>query len=269
VRVVFSPTTWSNAPVAVRLIVQCPSCRSLVAVDSVVVDGRRSTTGDPLAGVRCEACGALTMLPIVEASAPAADMTPPESSTTALSAVTAVRAPIAPTPFEQDSPATPSPLATPTSSPPSLAPPSTFGPDAPALPPDVLERIRVRWPAPTDVQAHLAERFERLLENRWSEPTEHTALVKSAAADGELAFLGQRYRAVLDVVPNEPRARAAQGELLTLATAMMTVRKVEAAPDDGASGWKVAVAVATFLVVGACAWWLLRPFMWPALGGRP
>lgn len=234
--------------------------------------------GEPLAGLRCEACGALSMLPIVDASAPASTAGTPSTTSSALVAdiVGASSAHGIPPISELVSSATTTPPLPPpalssssTGSLPSTSLPTPTHETTSAFPPDVLDRIRGRWSAPSQTQELLAERFEHLLRGRWSESTEHTALVKRAAADDELAFLGQRYRSVLDTVPNEPRARAAQNELLTLATAMMTAHTSEAEPDDRASGLKIAVAVATFLIVGGCVWWLMGPALFPPGAGRP
>ncbi len=230
-----------------------------MTVAHVVVDGRRASTGVALAGVPCEACGALTTLPIVETT----------SSLTA--SVDPSTAPAEPSTTIANPPAvvTVASAAPPSSSTePSTEPSSDL---VAAFAPDVLERIRARWTEPTEAQLALAARFEALLERRWSTPSEHTALVKRAAAEDALAFIGQRYRSVLDVVNNEPRARAAQAELLTLATAMLTIPTDAPAAADGASAWKTAFAVLIFLGAGACTWWLMRPFLTGAIsvGGSP
>ncbi|HEY1098711.1 MAG TPA: hypothetical protein VGF99_07275, partial [Myxococcota bacterium] len=82
-------------------------------------------------------------------------------------------------------------------------------------------RIDDKLAPPTDEQKLLAERFERLLDGAWHNDAEHRQLLKAAAAADQLAFVGARYRAVLDVVRDEPKARHAQQELLTLAMATM------------------------------------------------
>jgi hypothetical protein len=90
---------------------------------------------------------------------------------------------------------------------------------------DARARILERWSKLGSVsieQRPLAARLERLVRGPWSNEAEHKSLLKAASLADELAFVGSRYRAVLDVVRDEPQARAAQQELLTLA--MLTMK---------------------------------------------
>jgi hypothetical protein len=93
---------------------------------------------------------------------------------------------------------------------------------------EIVQKIRARiekLPPVAPQQSDLGARFDRLLSSSWSTESEHKKLLKSAALENELAFVGARYRAVLDVVRDEPRAKAAQQELLTLAMATMSKQK--------------------------------------------
>jgi len=110
--------------------------------------------------------------------------------------------------------------------------------------------VAAKLVAPSESQTTLAERFDVLLRDKWHSEADHKALLKAAAAAGDLAFVGARYRAVLDVVRDEPRARAAQNELITMAMATM---KPEASSADADSGRnvKLVAAVVLALVIGS------------------
>lgn len=213
------------------VIAQCPSCRMLIAVERVVVDGDR-------AGLRCSACQAVAWLPTAHAN----------SALPAPSALPVVTA-LPPATIEL-----PPPLALPASA---LVP---IGPVAPAVmapasaatfDDDVLARISARLAPPADDaprQHELAGRFAKLL-TQWHSEVEHKQLLKAAAASDELAFIGSRYRAVLDVVRDDPRARTAQQELITLAMATMSTSRSLAPADEPKSNTaKIVVAVVAVLV---------------------
>jgi len=218
------------------MIVQCPACRALVVADSVVVEGAR-------AGVRCAACAVITWLPTTSSSPATLPLpAPPVLVVTSLPSVSTM--PSAPSPEVLPSvPTLPSTAMTP------LAPTGVVaGFDA-----DVVERIHAKVPAllsPSPEQADLAARFSRLL-GHWHNDAEHKQLLKAAALVNELPLVGARYRAVLDVVREDPRARAAQQELISLAMVTMTQTRTVAAERSGlGTGLKAAVAIIVVLVVG-------------------
>ena len=128
--------------------------------------------------------------------------------------------------------------------------------------------VRARFTIePTGAQQGLAARFDRLLDGQWASDAEHKALLKTAAAAGELAFVGHRYRSVLDVVRDESRARAAQQELLTLAMATLSTQRSDEGIDTRPSSAKVALVVLAVAVVGAMVVALLRMVMGSMSGG--
>ena len=128
---------------------------------------------------------------------------------------------------------------------------------------DIRARIVERWKRLGDVsveQAPLAARLERLACGAWSDEAEHKSLLKAASVAGELAFVGARYRAVLDVVRDEPRARAAQQELLTLA--MLTMKGPrdldDGAPRGKSKAYVAALVIATIGFLGAAGYFMLQ-----------
>jgi hypothetical protein len=137
---------------------------------------------------------------------------------------------------------------------------------ASAIDDDARTRILARWSALGDVnaaQAPLATRLERLLRGAWSDDAEHKAVLKAASVADELGFVGGRYRAVLDVVRDEPHARAAQQELLTLAMLTMKGTRDFDGAGDGRGKSKVyiaALAVALIGFVGALGYFLFQLF---------
>jgi hypothetical protein len=244
--------------VSAGVVAQCPACRALVVVGAVVVDGSRAADGTPRAGLPCAACGVVSWLPltttIVTSPLPSLTALPPAASP-ALADVTASAA-------ATSSPAAPaSTVAPPTPTPATTAAAATATAIATAtFDDDTLARVRARCPAPEASQTHLAERFETLLTTTWAQEAEHKALLKAAAAAGELAFLGARYRAVLDTVRDEPRARAAQQELLTMAMATMSSQRLVPV-EQGTSPAKIVVGILVFLAVGGGLFWMVRAMM--------
>jgi len=243
------------------VVTQCPACRALVVVGAVVVDGSRAADGTPRAGLPCSACGALSWLPLTTTKTVT---TSPLPTLTALPSVTHP----ALTDAAAVEPPTVATMALTTEAPaPPLSPPTTTSPTtSPAtitvagFDDDTLGRVRARVASPTESQAHLAERFDALLTAKWSQEAEHKALLKAAAAAGELAFVGSRYRAVLDVVRDEPRARAAQNELLTMAMATMSSQRL-APVEEGTSRTKLILGATLFVVVGGGLFWFVRTVM--------
>lgn len=131
---------------------------------------------------------------------------------------------------------------------------------------DDVEKIRARFQvAPNEQQTLLAERFDKLLSAQWHNEAEHKALLKAAAVDGELAFVGGRYRAVLDVMRDEPRAKAAQNELLTLAMATMTSTRSDSAPSTSSA--RTIAMIIMVLVIGGGIFMLVRGLLSSLAGG--
>lgn len=247
------------------VVFQCMACRSLgSAYDFVVAaDGTQ-------AGLVCALCRFTSWLPIsghVDADAPgeasggtpvtvtlegARPSWPPASSAAS------------PPPFSSTSSSSSAPLTP-------LLTTTTTDPSSPLLPsvalvpappralqasfaPDIVERIHARLnllPEPSVAQLPLVERFEKLLVSSWSSESEHKGLLKMAAMAGELALVGARYRAVLDVVRDEPRARAAQQELLTLAMATMQQSKELGSLGPGSLGSEAGTQKKTGQMVAA------------------
>lgn len=181
------------------LIYQCPACRALVGVDRAELQPTR-------AGLHCEACGAVAWLPDAQSRSEArvVDVEPTARPTAPRELLPSAGALVV---------AAPSAPAAPTGE-------ARFGADTLARLRDKLASL----PAPTEPQRELATDFEQLL-GSWEGEAGHKALLKRASSAGELAFIGQRYRAVLDIVPQDERARRAQGEVLTLAMAAMSATR--------------------------------------------
>ena len=105
---------------------------------------------------------------------------------------------------------------------------------------------------PLPSQIELRATFDRLLSSpSWTNDAEHEQLLKSATVRGELPFAGGCYRAVLDVVRDEPRARAAQHRLLALAVATMSQHKDLGSLQGGADSRATRVIVQAVVVVAA------------------
>ncbi len=201
------------------VIVQCSACRALVPVSAVHVD----TAGG--AGLPCAACGVVTWLPPVGA---------PSSS-------------IVPT----STPAPPAPLASTTSA---LAPPAVQSPggaiqDVRAQLVPVLDAL----PTPDEEQQPLDAAFRALLPV-WQDAAAHTAFLKRASATDQLAFAGQRYRAALQQMPGDERAKKAQQDLLRLAMAHLS-SGMGVEPKRGTSPWALAAtAVLLIASIGFLVW---------------
>jgi hypothetical protein len=214
------------------LVFQCPSCRALVGAVAAELQAGR-------AGLRCEACGAVAWLP--------------DSARTGEARVVDVE-PAARAAAPRELP--PSSVALVVASP---ATPVSSGATG-AFSADALARLRERlasMPPPSDPQRDLAAAFERLL-GTWEGEAGHKELLKRASGKGELAFIGQRYRAVLDVVPNDAAARRAQGEILTLAMgALSATRDLGAIANDPATRVRrrnLVLSVLAFVFAGLLLW---------------
>ncbi len=148
---------------------------------------------------------------------------------------------------------------------------STAAPAPPAIPAtpgttalvaafDKADAVKSRLAAPDDDQVALAERFNALLDEKWHDDAAHKALLKAAAAQSQLAFVGSRYGAVLQVVRDEPKAKAAQQELITLAMATMQHDKNLGEQVSMGTGSKAVAAIVVFVVVCGIAFSVSRLF---------
>lgn len=239
---------------AAGLIAQCPNCRALVMVSAIVVDGSTASDGSPRAGLSCSACGAVSWLPQLVSSSSSASSAPSTAGLPSLASLSA-----------------PAPELVPAMLPPSTALVMPAAPTtalATSFDPETLTKVRARFTIePNEGQGHLADRFEKLLDGQWANEAEHKVLLKAAAAAGELAFVGNRYRAVLDVVRDEPRARAAQQELLTLAMATMSTQRSNDALDKTPGSGKLVLAVLVVAAIGGGVFVLMRILMSSLAGG--
>lgn len=201
------------------MIVQCPSCRALVAVSAVILDEGR-------AGIRCEACGEVSWLPA-------------EGATATSSA--------APAPTSRPAP---------TSKPAPISRPATTSKPGAELPVEACRERLLGLPEVDDGARPLVEAFDTLLE-RWDDFEEHKRLIQRASLSGQLPVLGVRYRTVLEVRPEEPVARRAQQEILALA--MATLTPSAAVDTSGARRYGiVAAAVTSLLFLGIMLWYVVR-----------
>ncbi|MBI1946098.1 MAG: hypothetical protein HYS27_10400 [Deltaproteobacteria bacterium] len=182
------------------LIFQCPACRALVGAARAELQPGR-------AGLRCAACGAVAWLPEAGAAGEAhvvdVEAEPrvaPPRELPAASGALVVAAPSAPAPAT-----------------------IMAGPFDAELRARLRERLAALPPS-GGAQEELAAAFVELLDT-WQGEAAHKALLRRASAAGELAFVGQRYRAVLDVAPNDAAARRAQEEVLALAMATMSATR--------------------------------------------
>ena len=225
------------------LVFQCGACRSLVRAEALATD---AGSASPMrAGLPCDACGAVTWLPFGVSGSGAHVV---DVDVRAASVGAALQLAPGSTALTTLTPASMATTAT-------MALASAFGDDARGR---IHERLRKLAPAGS-VQEDLSTSFERLLA-QWHSDAEHRAFLQKASLAGELAFAGQRYRAVLEEAPNDAPAKRAQGELLTLAMASMGRNKDMDMPQSATSRTALAVAVLliTVLVCGAIVVFLPR-----------
>ena len=219
------------------VVFQCASCRALSVATSIDVDGKR-------AGLRCDACGARTSLPIAGTGAGPTVVVDADAATRATQPERALTAGLTLVPSATVTSIAPSLVA----APPAVALTTTFDADA-------RRRIDERTAKLGGDGDDLAQEFTALL-GAWANEAEHTRFLKKAAMTDRLAFAGQRYRAVLDVVPNDARAKKAQNDILTLAMAAFGTKKdLGDVPAKGARGIYAAGAVVFFVVMAAIAIW--------------
>lgn len=201
------------------IVFQCGACRSLVSVQTAVPDKLKDR-----AGLSCDICGGVTWLPfaaagsarVVDVAAPGADADAPLrlAASTALAPMTATA------------------LAT-----------SSFSDDQRERIGERLQKLGAAGPGQED----LSTSFERLL-GHWQSDAEHKLFLQKASLVGELAFAGQRYRAILDVVVDDPQAKKAQNDLLGLAMASLS-REKDLGASGGAGGMNKNLAAVALLVV--------------------
>lgn len=218
-----------HGPQALRgVIYQCASCRSLVSARDVTVD-----TAHERAALSCDACGARTWLPFAGSATSGAhvvDVTAGPSASTA------------------------SPLALPTVTSTALVP-SGAAAAASMWSDEQRTRIATRIDklAPQgDMQGELAASFTALLTS-WNSEAEHKNFLKKASLAGELAFAGQRYRAVLEEAPSDERAKKAQNDILALAVASMSREKDLGSAGGGDTGTQKKLLAAVVIVLGVIA----------------
>ena len=222
------------------VVFQCAACRALAVASSISLDGGR-------AGLACAACGNVTWLPIAQTT----------GSTVVVDADTA-RSSMAPVALPSPAPTSPAPPSTALPSM-ALATVAGTGMVVVGLAPDVRARVRSRvgaLPAGGAEQQPLAQSFDALLDD-WHNAAAHKQLLKKAAMTDQLAFVGQRFRAVLDESPGEAAAKKAQNEIMTLAMAALGNKKDLGSLEEKGNG-KTALAViavvALVLVLVAALW---------------
>lgn len=198
------------------MIVQCPACRALVDVASASVDVEQRR-----AGLQCSACGAVTWLgegaPVVDTSASAPAPSPPVAATAPLVSAAPVSAPAA---------------------------------SSQALSEEQQAAIAGRVEAIDVVDAEeLKADFIALLQ-QWDDEDAHKKMIQRGLLAGQLAVVGQGYRAVLEV--REDDARAEQGRDRVLAAAMTQLKELPSQSVDTAGSKKaltfIALLVCTVLI---------------------
>jgi hypothetical protein len=215
------------------VIYQCASCRSLVSARHVVAD-----TVNERAALACDVCGARTWLPFASAAQQQGarvvdvevDARPTEAAARAL-----------PTPT----------MPTTTSASTALVPAGAI-----VWSDEQRARIATRLERASphgDAQGELAAGFTKLLAEQWSNETEHKNFLKKASLAGELAFAGQRYRAVLEESPGDERAKKAQNDILALAMASMNREKDFGSTGGAGSGTSKKLLAAAVLIAGVLA----------------
>jgi hypothetical protein len=227
------------------VVFQCASCRALTVAGAVFVDDAKR------AGLQCTSCGAMSYLPIAGAD----DARGP---TVVVDADAAARA-------------TPPSRALPASTSTIVAASTSATTSSRAWSGDVHERIVARVAKIGDAASPelvgLAGDFDRLL-GRWDDAAEHSKFLKKAASIDQLAFAGQRYRAVLEIAPGDAAARKAQGDLMTMAMATFSAQKdLGAITPERSKTVQLALAMAVIVVTVIAAIWFLPRLLPPADGG--
>lgn len=219
------------------VVYQCAACRSLVSVRTIVVDNAHER-----AALGCDLCGARTWLPTTDvsgasnnasATARVVDVEHAATTSTALA-------------LASSSVAAATALVPTATAPAAVMTTATWSSEQRARIDDRIAKLAPSGAA----QAELASSFTRLLSS-WASEAEHKQFLKKASMVGELAFAGQRYRAVLSEAPSDAHAKKAQNDILGLAMASMSREKDLGSTSASGRGKKVAAAV--IVLVGALA----------------
>lgn len=248
----FTSSRLENASLrkwGVAVIVQCPSCKSLVDVveAQVVLDEVR---------LRCSACGKDAVLPTASSSTVSS---PTEATEPSAKAQTPAVDDSDPSADEE----TPQPQ--PKSQPQPQAVVADVDADrgdtnAPAQASVVDDDLReaVEAVLVDDSGKELADEFIALLPH-WHDAERHAKLIQKAAIMGQLPVVGLRYKAVLDVRPDDARAKAGQDQILT--QAMLRMGSMSAANktpgENRIKRWTQAAMVLLTVVVCGAIWYMV------------
>ena len=207
------------------MIVQCPACRALVVVERLL----RADDDEARAGLRCSACGEVSWLPLVHAQEAPDEVEPEQAPEEA--------APLPPVAAQNER---------------AQQPAGTKGTGMSAHDIDrVIEEI-AQLAEVAEEEEDLAEAFIELLD-QWDDEAQHKKLIKRAALEDRLAFVGLRYRAVLTVRPDDPVATRAQEEILV--SAMSTLRMATPTKETRAMGRSQTLLILlTLIVIGLSVW---------------
>jgi hypothetical protein len=232
----------------------------LGTVQTIDVDGDH-------AGLRCASCGQVSWLPVTSSRATlitgvASNTGSATATPAALSASTALSMAEAFEEMPSDYELRPSKPALPPPSSPQVLPAIVGGPTWPA-----------RLPEATTTQMTLRTAFEGLRAH-WDDEKAHTALVKRASIEGELAYVGQLYKALLEKNPGEPRVKQAQQEILKLAMATMNTSRELSSSSLGALDGKSSklpqiIAGLFFVALTAVFLFVVVPKLKALFGGLP
>lgn len=206
------------------MIVQCPACRALVDVSAATIDGDQRR-----AGLTCSACGAVTWLgegaPVVEGGR---SVTAPSTPSTSKEAATPAVAPGA-------------------------ASVERPGADAP----DDLEALKAAVEAIDVVDAEETKAAFIELLGRWHDDDAHKKVIQRGLLAGQLAVVGQGYRAVLEQRGED--TMSAKGRDRVLASAMTQLKDLPREDITAGSSKKVinAIAIAaSVLVMALCGYYI-------------
>ena len=243
----FTSSRLENASLrkwGVAVIVQCPSCKSLVDVveAQVVLDEVR---------LRCSACGKDAVLPTASSSTVSS---PTEATEPSAKAQTPAVDDSDPSADEETPQSHPQPQAVAdvdadrgdTNAP----------PQASVVDDDLREAVEAVLV--DDSGKELADEFIALLPH-WHDAERHAKLIQKAAIMGQLPVVGLRYKAVLDVRPDDARAKAGQDQILT--QAMLRMGSMSAANktpgENRIKRWTQAAMVLLTVVVCGAIWYMV------------
>ncbi|MCP4503880.1 MAG: hypothetical protein GY822_28470 [Deltaproteobacteria bacterium] len=98
--------------------------------------------------------------------------------------------------------------------------------------------------------------FCELLDH-WDDAAAHAKLIQRAALQSSLPILGARYRAILDVNPEDVRAKAAQDQIMTQAMARMDSFGSSKSTTGNAKRWSTAAMVILTLIMSGAIWYMM------------